>query len=145
VERVRQPGAGRPLNEKKIRRPSPPWRRLWPRKRRPAPYGVYDVTHNQGTVYVGSSGATAPFAVNRAISDTVTGPTGTPQTTTTRYDLDGNVYQVNQPTGATTVDTYDLADQLVTSETDGAPWRARRTRTGASTATTRRAIRSRRI
>jgi len=42
-------------------------------------------------------------------------------TTTTRYDPDGNVYQVNQPTGTTTVDTYDLADDLVTSETDGAP------------------------
>jgi RHS repeat-associated protein len=41
-------------------------------------------------------------------------------TTTTRYDPDGNVYQVNQPTGTTTVNTYDLADQLVTSETDGA-------------------------
>jgi len=60
-------------------------------------------------------------ALNRAITDTVTGPGGTPQTTTTRYDLDGNVYQVNQPTGATTVNTYDLADDLVTSETDGAP------------------------
>ncbi len=60
-------------------------------------------------------------ALNRAITDTVTGPGGTPQATTTRYDVDGNVYQVNQPTGATTVDTYDLADQLVTSETDGAP------------------------
>ncbi len=59
--------------------------------------------------------------MNRAITDTVTGPGGTPQTTTTRYDLDGNVYQVNQPTGATTVNTYDLADDLVTSETDGAP------------------------
>ncbi len=35
--------------------------------------------------------------------------------------MDGNVYQVNQPTGTTTVNTYDLADQLVTSETDGAP------------------------
>ena len=33
VERVRQPGAGRPLTEKKIRRSFPPWRRLWPRKR----------------------------------------------------------------------------------------------------------------
>jgi len=61
-------------------------------------------------------------ALNRAITDTVAGPNGaTPQTTTTRYDPDGNVYQVNQPTGTTTVDTYDLADQLLTSETDGAP------------------------
>jgi len=60
-------------------------------------------------------------ALNRTITDTVTGPGGTPQTTTTRYDVDGNVYQVNQPTGATTVDTYDLADDLVTVETDGAP------------------------
>jgi len=60
-------------------------------------------------------------ALNRAITDTVTGPGGTPQTTTTRYDPDGNVYQVNQPSGTTTVDTYDLADDLVTSETDGAP------------------------
>ncbi len=60
-------------------------------------------------------------ALNRAITDTVSGPGGAPQTTTTRYDLDGNVYQVNQPNGATTVDTYDLADQLITSETDGAP------------------------
>ncbi len=61
-------------------------------------------------------------ALNRAITDTVAGPNGaSPQTTTTRYDPDGNVSQVNQPTGTTTVDTYDLADQLVTSETDGAP------------------------
>ncbi len=61
-------------------------------------------------------------ALNRAIADTVAGPNGaSPQTTTTRYDPDGNTYQVNQPTGATTVDTYDLADDLVTSETDGAP------------------------
>ncbi len=60
-------------------------------------------------------------ALNRTITDTVTGPGGTPQTTTTRYDLDGNTYQVNQPTGATTVNTYDLADDLVTSETDAAP------------------------
>ena len=35
--------------------------------------------------------------------------------------MDGNVYQVNQPTGTTTVNTYDPADQFVTSETDGAP------------------------
>jgi len=61
-------------------------------------------------------------ALNRAITDTVAGPNGaSPQTTTTRYDPDGNTYQVNQPTGTTTVDTYDLADQLLTSETDGAP------------------------
>jgi Rhodopirellula transposase DDE domain len=31
---------------------------------RAVPYGVYDVTHNQGTVYVGSSGDTAQFAVD---------------------------------------------------------------------------------
>jgi len=31
---------------------------------RAVPYGVYDVTHNRGTVYVGSSGDTAPFAVD---------------------------------------------------------------------------------
>jgi len=61
-------------------------------------------------------------ALNRAITDTVAGPNGaSPQTTTTRYDPDGNVYQINQPNGTTTVDTYDLADDLVTSETDGAP------------------------
>jgi hypothetical protein len=30
---------------------------------RAVPYGVYDVTHNRGTVYVGSSGDTAQFAV----------------------------------------------------------------------------------
>jgi len=57
-------------------------------------------------------------ALNRAITDTVAGPGGaSPQATTTRYDPDGNTYQVNQPTGTTTVDTYDL----VTSETDDAP------------------------
>jgi len=31
---------------------------------RAVPYGVYDVTRNRGTVYVGSSGATAAFAVD---------------------------------------------------------------------------------
>jgi len=31
---------------------------------RAVPYGIYDVTHNRGTVYVGSSGDTAPFAVD---------------------------------------------------------------------------------
>ncbi len=31
---------------------------------RAVPYGVYDVTRNQGTVYVGSSGDTAQFAVD---------------------------------------------------------------------------------
>jgi len=31
---------------------------------RAVPYGVYDVTHNRGTVYVGSSGDTAAFAVD---------------------------------------------------------------------------------
>ena len=30
---------------------------------RAVPYGVYEVTHNRGTVYVGSSGDTAQFAV----------------------------------------------------------------------------------
>jgi len=31
---------------------------------RAVPYGIYDVTHNRGTVYVGSSGDTAEFAVD---------------------------------------------------------------------------------
>jgi len=31
---------------------------------RAVPYGIYDVTRNRGTVYVGSSGDTAPFAVD---------------------------------------------------------------------------------
>lgn len=31
---------------------------------RAVPYGIYDVTHNRGTVYVGSSGDTAQFAVD---------------------------------------------------------------------------------
>jgi Rhodopirellula transposase DDE domain len=31
---------------------------------RAVPYGIYDLTHNQGTVYVGSSGDTAQFAVD---------------------------------------------------------------------------------
>jgi len=60
-------------------------------------------------------------ALNRAITDTVTGPGGTPQATATYYDKDGNVYQTVQPTGAASVNTYDLADQLVTSESDPAP------------------------
>lgn len=30
---------------------------------RAVPYGVYDVTHNRGTIYIGSSGDTAAFAV----------------------------------------------------------------------------------
>jgi len=60
-------------------------------------------------------------ALNRAITDTVTGPGGTAQTSSVWYDPDGNVYQSVQPNGQATVDTYDLADDLVTSETDGAP------------------------
>ena len=31
---------------------------------RAVPYGVYDVTHNRGTIYVGASGDTAQFAVD---------------------------------------------------------------------------------
>jgi len=34
---------------------------------RAAPYGIYDVTHNRGTVYVGSSGDTAAFAVDALV------------------------------------------------------------------------------
>ena len=90
-------------------------------------YG-YDAAGNTTAITTGdTSGGVTQIetrqydALNRAITDTVTGPGGTPQTTTTRYDPDGNVYQINQPNGATTVDTYDLADQLVTSETDSAP------------------------
>ena len=60
-------------------------------------------------------------ALNRVITDTLSGPSSAPVTTTTRFDLDGNVYQVDQPTGAATVNTYDLADQLVSTENDGQP------------------------
>ena len=60
-------------------------------------------------------------ALNRAITDTVTGPGGAPQATATYYDRDGNVYQSVQPNGAVSVNTYDLAGELVTSEADGAP------------------------
>ncbi len=60
-------------------------------------------------------------ALNRVISDTVTGPGGVAQTSATYDDKDGNVYQTVQPTGLATVNTYDLADQLVTSESDGTP------------------------
>jgi len=35
---------------------------------RAVPYGVYDVAHNRGTVYVGSSGDTAQFAVDALAS-----------------------------------------------------------------------------
>ena len=31
---------------------------------RAVPYGIYDPTHNRGTVYVGSSGDTPQFAVD---------------------------------------------------------------------------------
>jgi hypothetical protein len=34
---------------------------------RAVPYGIYDVTHNQGVVYVGSSGDTAQFAVEALV------------------------------------------------------------------------------
>jgi Rhodopirellula transposase DDE domain len=34
---------------------------------RAVPYGIYDVTHNRGTVYVGSSGDTAQFAVDAIV------------------------------------------------------------------------------
>ncbi len=35
---------------------------------RAVPYGIYDVTHNRGTVYVGSSGDTAAFAVDALVA-----------------------------------------------------------------------------
>jgi len=60
-------------------------------------------------------------ALNRVITATVSGPGGTPQSTATYYDKDGNVYQTVQPSGGASVNTYDLADQLRASETDGAP------------------------
>jgi hypothetical protein len=34
---------------------------------RAVPYGIYDVTHNRGTVYIGSSGDTAQFAVEALV------------------------------------------------------------------------------
>jgi len=59
-------------------------------------------------------------ALNRAITDTVTGPVGPALTTITRYDHDGNLYQTQQPNGDVTLNTYDLAGQLLTEEIDPA-------------------------
>jgi len=59
-------------------------------------------------------------AQNHVASDTVGGP-GTPaQTTTTSYDHDSNVVQVEQPNGDVTYNTYDLVDQLLGVEIDPA-------------------------
>ncbi len=55
---------------------------------------------------------------NRVLTDTVTGSTGLSLATTIRYDHDGNVYQVQQPNGDVTINTYDAADQLHTTEID---------------------------
>jgi len=59
-------------------------------------------------------------AQNRVLTDTVTGPSGLSLTTAVRYDHDGNVYQVQQPNGDVTINTYDAADQLRTTEIDAA-------------------------
>ena len=48
-------------------------------------------------------------ALNRVI--TVSGPGSPSLTTATRYDHDGNVYQVVHPAGDAVVTTYDLADE----------------------------------
>jgi len=57
---------------------------------------------------------------NRVLTDTVTGPSGLSLATAVRYDHDGNVYQVQQPNGDVTINTYDAADQLRTTEIDAA-------------------------
>ncbi len=59
-------------------------------------------------------------ALNRVITDTISGPTSTPLTTATRYDHDGNTYQVVYPAGNASVSTYNLADQLLSTENDTA-------------------------
>ncbi len=57
-------------------------------------------------------------ALNQVLTDTVTGPNSQALATTIRYDHDGNVYQVQQPNGDVTINTYDAADQLRTTEID---------------------------
>jgi len=56
---------------------------------------------------------------NEVISDTISGPSSTPQTTLTAYDEDGNTADIQQPNGDHTFNTYDMADQL--SETSVSP------------------------
>ncbi len=61
-------------------------------------------------------------ALNRVISDTVggigeTSPSAS-QTTTTSYDADGNVAQVQAPNGDVTYHTYDILDRPQWSEVD---------------------------
>jgi YD repeat-containing protein len=52
-------------------------------------------------------------ALNRVMTDTVSGPTTPAQETLTWYDLDGNRAMVQNPNGDSTVYNYDLADQLI--------------------------------
>jgi len=52
-------------------------------------------------------------ALNRVMTDTVSGPTTPAQVTLTWYDLDGNRAMVQNPNGDSTVYNYDLADQLI--------------------------------
>ncbi len=64
-------------------------------------------------------------ALNRVITATVYTNTasipGSAQTTLTRYDLDGNVAQTQQPNGDVVYNVYDAADRLTTVEIDPAP------------------------
>jgi len=59
-------------------------------------------------------------ALNRVMTDTVSGPGSAALVTGTRYDQDGNMAQTQQPNGDVTYNTYDLADQLTTVEIDPA-------------------------
>jgi len=52
-------------------------------------------------------------ALNRIMTDTVSGPTTPARETLTWYDLDGNRAMVQNPNGDSTVYNYDLADQLI--------------------------------
>lgn len=59
-------------------------------------------------------------ALNRVITDTITAPSQPPTRTVTGYDKNGNVYQVVYPAANASVNTYDRADELVSTENDTA-------------------------
>lgn len=80
---------------------------------------AYDNVGNTTAITTGS--AAGPLQVeakgydawNQVVTDTVSGPGSTPQTTRTGYDADGNVTDVEQPNGDVTLTSYDQANEQV--------------------------------
>jgi hypothetical protein len=73
-----------------------------------------------------SSGAVAMVqtrsynALNRVVTDTVSGPGTLAHTTLTAYDYDGNMVQLQHPNGDVTYTTYGLGERRETVEVDPA-------------------------